>query len=284
MTRLVTESASQVTTKAVAINAIDPKALADFYQEVIGLSLIEVKADAYYLGTPDGQVLLEIYPTDERKKDYTGLYHMAFLLPSRKDLANHFKHLLQVKAPLEGASDHGYSEALYLQDPEDNGIEIYADKDQAEWDINESGAIAGIVEAMAAEEVLVLADPGDYQGMPEGTIMGHIHLHVHDIEETMNFYYDVMGLGVKFLMGKSALFMATGDYHHHLGANVWRKDIEPQADYTSQGLRESIWQGSQEDLDWVEDQLKAKGIDYDKDGSSLIFHDTAQTQIRLVLA
>ncbi|MDK6234317.1 VOC family protein [Aerococcus sanguinicola] len=284
MTRHVTESATQVTTKAVAINALDPKALADFYQETIGLSLIEAKADAYYLGTPDGQVLLEIYPTDERKKDYTGLYHMAFLLPSRKDLANNFKHLLQVKAPLEGASDHGYSEALYLQDPEDNGIEIYADKDQAEWDINESGAIAGIVEPIAAEEVLALADPGDYQGMPNGTIMGHIHLHVHDIEETMNFYYDVMGLGVKFLMGKSALFMATGDYHHHLGANVWRKGIDPQADYTSQGLRESIWQGSQEDLDWVEDQLKAKAIDYDKDGSSLIFHDPAQTQIRLVLA
>lgn len=281
--RKKTESATQITTKAVALNASEPKALARFYEESIGLTLISEENQVYHLGTPDGQVLLSIYPSQGDRKNITGLYHMAFLLPSRKDLANSFKSLLTQRIPLDGASDHGYSEALYLNDPEGNGIEIYADKDQSVWTVTDEGEIVGVTEPMGAQEVLNLADDRPYTGMPNGTIMGHIHLHVHDLKETSDFYWGIMGIGQKYVMSQSALFMASGDYHHHLGANIWRPNLAVEPANGHQGLRETIWEGSQEDLDWIKNQLEEHQVPYQNEEQALVFNDSADIQIRVQL-
>lgn len=281
--RKITESATQITTKAVALNASEPKALARFYEESIGLTLIGEENQVYYLGTPDGQVLLSIYPSHGDRKKITGLYHMAFLLPSRKDLANSFKALLNQRVSLDGASDHGYSEALYLNDPEGNGIEIYADKDQSVWTVTDEGEIVGITEPMATQEVLSLADDRPYTGMPNGTIMGHIHLHVHDLKETSDFYWGIMGIGQKYVMSQSALFMASGNYHHHLGANIWRPNLAVKPANGHQGLRETIWEGSQADLDWIKNQLEAHQVSYQNEEQALVFNDAADIQVRVQL-
>lgn len=151
-----------------------------FYTQVIGLSLIEKNQQTARLGTTE-KILLELIKVENplpltRK---TGLFHVAFLLPTRKDLGNTLIHYLQSNAPIDGASDHGYSEALYLTDPEGNGIEVYRDKPKSEWDIREDGEIVGITKEMDAEGVVAAAD-SQQSSFPTGTIVGHVHLKVAD--------------------------------------------------------------------------------------------------------
>lgn len=279
----ITQSSTTIHTTGIQLNAIKPTELANFYEVKIGLTLInkdEIEK-IYDLGTPDGTVLISIYPTTtEKTQRTTGLYHLALLLPTRGDLGGMLRHLVENKANVEGASDHGYSEALYLSDPEGNGIEIYADKDTSKWDMKENGLIGGIVEAMDAEGVLA-SQTAPFTGVPNGTTMGHIHLHVNDIETTLSFYHEVMGLGLKFIMNEAALFMATQNYHHHLGANLWNGRNIPAAQDGTQGLRNSIWSGSAEDLNSIQAKLTEMAYDFTKDGETLYFKDPAGTGIIL---
>lgn len=281
----ITQSTTTIHTQAIELNALQPKSLGDFYVKQIGLSLLQANTDQdiYQLGTSQGQHLITIYPTDIAKEAATtGLYHLALLLPSRSDLGAILRHFIEKQVPLEGASDHGYSEALYLSDPEGNGIEIYADKDESVWDKHDNGLIGGIVEPMDVEGVLA-SQTEPFKGIADGTIMGHIHLHVANVEETLEFYHQVLGLGLKFIMNEQALFMATQDYHHHLGANLWNGRNIPQAAAGSQGLRNSIWAGSLADIQAVEAKLKARNYAYTKEGNSLYFNDPAGTGIILTV-
>ena len=124
----------------------------DFYQRVLGLELLEEQDGQVALGR-DGQALVRLLATSDRQsvKSVYGLYHLALLLPSRQALADILKHLSENKVPMVGGADHGYSEAIYLEDPEGNGIELYRDKPQADWDIREDGRIIGVTEALAAQ-------------------------------------------------------------------------------------------------------------------------------------
>lgn len=271
----ITQSKTNLVTSAIQINALDSANLASYYQEVIGLTLTKEDTGYYALGTPDQHILLEIFPTSQREEvKATGLYHMAFLLPTMADLGTILMHFVKNQVPLTGASDHGYSNALYMDDPEGNGIEIYVDKDKSEWDVQEDGRIAGIVEQMDVESVVKNARPS-FDGMPNGTTMGHIHLHVGDIDSSRDFFLDVLGLGFKFPMGQ-AIFMASGDYHHHLGANLWKgSNLPAPATLDQQGLRASIWEGNQADYDYVLERLNAKNIAYENTGSQLSFKDNS---------
>lgn len=202
-----------------------------FYTQVIGLSLIEKNQQTARLGTTE-KILLELIKVENplpltRK---TGLFHVAFLLPTRKDLGNTLIHYLQSNAPIDGASDHGYSEALYLTDPEGNGIEVYRDKPKSEWDIREDGEIVGITKEMDAEGIVAAAD-SQQSSFPTGTIVGHVHLKVADLAQTETFYTQVVGLSLKNNFGNQAKFFAAGDYHHHIGSNTWMgKGVPPMAD------------------------------------------------------
>lgn len=269
----VTQSKTNIITEKVSLFAEEPKRLSEYYRWDIGLTLLGEENGTYLLGTHDGCVLLEIKQAKGRSRHKTtGLYHMALLLPTRKDLGNIFNHLLERQVPIEGASDHGYSEALYLSDPEGNGIEITVDKDFSEWEVEETGEIHGVVEPMDAEGVLASRD-NNFEGLPNGTIMGHVHLHINDLEKSLEFYHNVLGLGLKTVMGGSALFMATGDYHHHLGMNVWKGKGIPMPDYGDAGLDTVYWLGSLEDIDFIENALKARDYEYNREGDSLAFVD-----------
>lgn len=278
----LSESKTTIVTKSVQLNAKNPEQMAAFYNQAIGLTLIKQENDSYQLGTPDGNILIEIEPaSSEADQETTGLYHHALLLPTYEDLGTILRHLIVNKIPMTGASDHGYSNALYLDDPEGNGIEIYWDKPESEWDIKEDGQIAGIVEMMDAEAALEVARTS-FDGVPNGTTMGHVHLHVDELKNSLTFYTDVLGLGVKYKFGPQALFLATGQYHHHLGANVWKPGELVHAKAGASGLGHVTWEGSQEDINYIETQLKDQNYAYEKVDEGLAFKDPAGIEHRVV--
>lgn len=259
----ITQSKTNIITDSVKLNARNSSQLANFYQEYIGLTLIKEETGLYYwLGTPDQKILLEIEQTDKAlNPNTTGLYHLALLLPTYEDLGTVLRHLIISQYPITGASNHGYSNAIYLNDPEGNGIEIYWDKEKSEWDILEDGSIVGITEAMDAERALEAART-TFDGMPNGTTMGHVHLHVDELEQAKDFYTDVLGLGLKYEYGPAAIFLASGDYHHHLGVNIWKPGPLSHPEEGDPGMAFTRWTGSSADIAYIATQLKEGNYDY----------------------
>lgn len=210
-----------------------------FYQGILGFDILEQTPSSVKL-TADGKtsILSLVQPENAVPKQggTTGLYHFAILLPQRSDLADLVVHLSNQGIPL-ASSDHLVSEALYLNDIDGNGIEIYIDRSPSEWN-------------WEAEEVKMTVDPLDFddllsasgtesswQGMPEGTVMGHIHLHVSELVETEEFYVKGLGLDVVNRYGGQALFLSSGKYHHHIGVNIWNGEGAPKPAYRSVGLQ-----------------------------------------------
>ena len=206
----------------VALNVHNLDLQSQYYQQVLGLSVIHQGESMIDLGVGKS-VLVRLIKTEETLEvaGSYGLYHLAILLPSREALAQIFKHFVDHSVLLIGASDHDYSEAIYLEDTEGNGIEIYRDRLVSEWDIREDGRIIGTTEAMDAEGLYRLATPleGPYK-MPEGSRMGHVHLSVRKSEISSGFYQNVLKVQDKFSV-RSASWVASGNYHHHLAVNEW---------------------------------------------------------------
>lgn len=215
------EYESKIYLGEVALYVADLARQKDFYQRVLGLELLEEQDGQVALGR-DGQVLVRLLATSDRQsvKSAYGLYHLALLLPSLQALADILKHLSENKVPMVGGADHGYSEAIYLEDPEGNGIELYRDKPQADWDIREDGRIIGVTEALAAQEIYELGQEVQPFSIAEGTRMGHVHLSVKNSRVASHFYQKLLGLEDKFSV-PSASWLASGNYHHHLAVNEW---------------------------------------------------------------
>lgn len=206
----------------VALNVRNLELQSLFYQQVLGLQVLTENSKQIDLGV--GKTTLVRLIQTEQKGEVShsyGLYHLAIVLPSREDLGTIFRHFIDNKIPLQGASDHGYSEAIYLADTEGNGIEIYRDLPQDSWDVRPDGRIVGITEPMDAETIYALGKKADaaYQ-MPAGSRMGHIHLSVRDSSASSRFYQDILAVEDKFSV-PSAAWLASGDYHHHLAVNEW---------------------------------------------------------------
>lgn len=214
---------------ALYVNDLEKQSL--FYQHAIGLHVISEQSEYIDLGV-GSTVLVRLLPTTITKPVHLtyGLYHLAILLPNRKALGDCFKHLIDNKVPLQGASDHGYSEAIYLVDLEGNGIEIYCDKPFLQWDIREDGSIIGITEAMDATGVYALGQKVEGYKMSEGTIMGHVHLSVKDSKSSSVLYQKFLNMSDKFSV-PSASWIASGQYHHHYAVNEWGgKHLEKRED------------------------------------------------------
>lgn len=213
---------SQFELGAVALNVRNLELQSLFYQQVLGLKVLSETPNQVDLGAGD-KVLVRLLKTDQEGEvtDNYGLYHLAIVLPSREDLGTILRHFIDNRIPLQGASDHGYSEAIYLADTEGNGIEIYRDLPQADWDIREDGRIIGVTEPMDADTIYSLGQTSEngYQ-MPAGSRMGHIHLSVKESEASSRFYQEILAVEDKFSM-PSASWLASGSYHHHLAVNEW---------------------------------------------------------------
>ncbi|EGQ0562118.1 VOC family protein [Listeria monocytogenes] len=208
----------------VVLNVGHLKEMADFYQEVIGLKLLEENERMVRLGVSGSdEALLVLKKIDNAvvpEVPRIGLFHTAFLLPTRESLADVLLHLAKSGYPIDGAGDHAYSEALYLHDIEGNGIEIYADRPKAEWMHDGDVNLPMVTEQVDVDSLLQIATDEPFTGMPNGTIIGHVHLQVADADKAEQFYKEVLGMNLTTAI-PSARFFAAGDYHHHIGSNVW---------------------------------------------------------------
>ena len=212
---------SKIYLAEAVLNVKDLARQTAFYTQVIGLEILSQTATEIILGAGN-KPLVHLIETnrEEAVKSSYGLYHMAIMLPSREDLADVFKHIAELDYPFVGAADHGYSEALYLEDLEGNGIELYRDKTVTEWDIREDGRIVGVTEALSAQEIYEMGRKVEPFVIAKATRMGHIHLSVKDSQLATAFYQDVLELADKYTI-PSASWIASGDYHHHLAVNEW---------------------------------------------------------------
>ena len=220
---------SRIHLAEVVLNVKDLESQTAFYHQLLGLEILNQLEKEVLLGA-GGKPLVRLIKTDDisNPKQSYGLYHMALLLPTREDLANVFKHLLDLKIPVVGGADHGYSEAIYLEDLEGNGIELYRDKPVTVWDIREDGRIIGVTEELSAQAIYELGRDIEPFVIAEGTRMGHVHLSVKNSRESSSFYQESLGLEDKFTI-PHASWIASGDYHHHLAVNEWGgKNLAPR--------------------------------------------------------
>ncbi|MBV7506123.1 VOC family protein [Bacillus sp. sid0103] len=254
-----------------------------FYQNIMGFQVLE-KSERQAVLTTDGKTPLL---TLEQPKDVvaktgrtSGLYHFAILLPSRADLSVFLRHIIQTGYPL-GAADHYVSEALYLNDPDGNGIEVYRDRPSSEWKWNN-----GLVE-MATEELdgngIIAESDAEWTGLPVGTIMGHIHLHVADLKKAEEFYTKGLGLEVVSYYPQAA-FLSSGRYHHHIAINTWQGQGAATLPKNSVGLNwYSLVFPNQAARDKAINQLKQIGAQITKEADFFVTEDPSGNQIRLVI-
>jgi catechol 2,3-dioxygenase len=220
-----------VTAEISALTAMGPVELtvADldrslaYYREAIGLDVVEQGAGRARLGA-GGRVLLALVeePGARAVGHATGLYHFALLVPERPDLARWLAHAARDRVALTGLSDHFVSEALYLRDPDGHGIEIYRDRPREVWEGQVAERMTTV--PLDVEDLLgEIADPAaePFDGLPAGTVIGHVHLKVADVGATVRFGRDVLGFGLMAQLGPAAAFFGAGGYHHHIGANTW---------------------------------------------------------------
>lgn len=224
MTTLPFSATTPVSVARVGLNARDHEALAGFYRSLLGLKELRREGSTIALGTGERELLeingdAALRPDDPRA---AGLFHTAFLFPERADLARWIRSAGERGIRIDGASDHLVSEALYLSDPEGNGIEIYADRPRDKWP-HKDGQIE--MATIRLDFDSVMAEPGadlPWQGAPDGTVVGHVHLRVGDVEKAETWWNKAMGLDTMTHYGNAAVFLASGGYHHHVGANIWQ--------------------------------------------------------------
>lgn len=208
---------------AVHLTVSDLERSLAYYLGQIGLSVRERSSGRASLGAGDGELLVLVEePGAQPSIGHTGLYHFALLVPERVALAQWLAHAVRERVALVGLSDHYVSEALYLRDPDGHGIEIYADRPPEVWQgqVAERMTTAPLdVESLVGE----LDDPAaaEFDGLPNGTVVGHVHLKVAGIPETIAFYRDGLGFDLQATLGAQAAFLSAGGYHHHVGANTW---------------------------------------------------------------
>ncbi len=252
-----------------------------FYHEILGMDIIEHTSSFSALGVNDS-VLIYLYQTNHARVQTAGLFHFALLVPSRAALGNIFYHLIKTEYPLAGASNHDVSEAIYLQDPEGNGIEIYRDVPSNEWQFEANGNIVMGTSEMDYAAVIEANHNRPFDGMPKDTIIGHMHLSVIDLNQSIAFYNELFGLDVMTRYGSQAAFMATARYHHHLGLNTWQHQTErARLDYP--GLRKfDLNIPNEEDLQHFLETLSEKGSTQLKDEYSNIIYDPSGIGIRIM--
>lgn len=256
-----------------------------FYESHLGFAVLGRGNTDARLGvsgaTPAGALLaLEESSGAPHVSGTTGLYHFAILVPSRADLARALRRLVDTETRLQGAADHGVSEAIYLADPDGNGIEIYRDRPRAEWPIR-NGRLHMSVDPLDLEALLDESDDGS-AGLAGGTVVGHVHLHVSDLAAAGQFYVDVLGFELMQRYGPSALFVSAGGYHHHIGLNTWAGVGAPPPPPGAIGLRHFIVRlPNASALEEVRTRLLQAGTPVETIGETILTRDPSSNAILL---
>ena len=235
-----------------------------FYEQALGLQVHHRDGDRAALGAGAEDLLVLVEVTDAAPGGrHAGLYHYALLYESREELARAVVRLAQSQTLIEGASDHGVSQAIYLRDPDDNGIELYVDRPRSQWPPSRhpDERVAMYTIGLDLPELLAtIADETPHPVADPGLRMGHLHLHVGDVERGLAFYRDVLGFEVMVRL-PSAAFVSAGGYHHHLGFNVWLgSDAQPRPD-SSAGLRHwTVYLRGAGEIAAVRERIEAHGL------------------------
>jgi len=272
---------------AVGLIARDLDLLAGYYENLLGLTVIERTPKVAKLGV-GGVTLIEIEHRPNAKPDdprTAGLYHTAFLMPTRADLARWILNTAKNRVPITGASDHDVSEAIYLDDPEGNGVEVYSDRQPESWR-REGKVIFQKTDPLDIEAIVREVDPASatYPAAPGGLRVGHIHLRVGEVGQAEAFYCDVIGQEVT-RRRTGATFMSSGGYHHHVGANVWHSDGAQARDPDRAGLAWfSIEASDTAALDALTARLKAANAPTTAIPGGTETADPWGTRVRLVKA
>lgn len=274
---------------AVRLTVTDLARSRTFYERAIGLQASELDDGALALGVRGERPIIELLgdssaPVLNRRA--TGLYHLAILLPTRQDLALALARLADARSPLDGASDHLVSEALYISDPDGNGIEIYRDRPRDQWprsgDTLEMATLPLDIDDLL-DELAQAEGPQDVA--PPGTRIGHVHLQVADLGEAEAFYTGVLGFDVIVRGYPGALFVSAGGYHHHIGLNTWQSAGAPPPPPGSVGLRcfEVALPSEQESIR-VLDRIKAAGVEITPGPTGSLVRDPSGNGVLLRVA
>ncbi|MBH0163927.1 VOC family protein [Fictibacillus sp. 7GRE50] len=262
---------------SVTLKVRNLEKLVTFYTETIGLQVLTKRKSIVEL-TADGKtplIILEGNPElRARPIKSAGLYHLALLVPSRTDLANVLYHFIETNTHLQGASNHRFSEAIYLQDPENNGIEIYRDVNREDWRRDERGKLPAVSEPLDVQSLLAERDTKTWNRLPENTVMGHVHLNVLNIAEAETFYMNILGFEEQTRMGNHALFISAGGYHHHIAVNIWNgRDGQSNRDDVTGLLHYEIIVPSLLEVEKVLGALEREQVPYHIESQTILLKD-----------
>jgi catechol 2,3-dioxygenase len=258
----------------------------DYYERAVGLRQLSRADGSVALGS-GGQDLVALVeePGASPAAGYTGLYHIALLVPERLQLARWLAHAARDRVPLVGLSDHYVSEAIYLSDPDGHGLEIYWDRPREVWE----GKVAERMTTLPLDVDDLLAelpdpDGAEFEGLPEGTVVGHVHLKVGSIPETVAFYRDVLGFALMASLGSQAAFLSAGGYHHHIGANTWESAGAPAPPVGTAALRyATIILPDNEERQRILDRVTASGRSPEQDIAGPLIRDPSGNGLLLTV-
>ena len=256
-----------------------------FYENVLGMRALKRTADSACLG-PHGEdreiVHLRQLPSAKPvpRRGLLGLYHFAILLPDRASLGRFVAHLAEAGV-YAGMSDHFVSEAVYLTDPDGLGIEVYADRPRDAWRYAQR-QLHMTTNQLDVDDLVRSARDESWAGMPPGTVLGHVHLYVDDIDKAEAFYHDALGFDKVVWSYPGALFMSAGGYHHHLGTNTWARGAPPATDADARLLEWEIIVPTKNDADQAAQNVVAAGYRAKPENGEWILTDPWGTSLRLV--
>ena len=257
-----------------------------FYEGILGLGVLNRTEDTAVLGASGGAPLVELVERPGARPvprhGRLGLFHVAFLLPERAALGRFVRHLAGAGVQ-PGMSDHLVSEAVYLTDPDGLGIEVYADRPRAAWR-HEGREIAMATEPLDVRDLVQAAGDAVWTGAPAGTVVGHVHLHVGDLDRAAAFYHEALGFDKIVWSYPGALFLSAGGYHHHLGTNTWAAGAAPAGEEDARLLEWTLRVPDPAEVTRVEESLQQSGYPASRSGNSLHTADPWGTALRVTVA
>jgi catechol 2,3-dioxygenase len=271
----------------VRLTVADLERARDFYERALGLRATERNGASLALGAGGDAPLIELTgdaAAPPPPRHATGLYHLAVLMPSRRDLAVALRRLADARVPLDGASDHLVSEALYLHDPDRNGIEIYRDRPREEW-THVDGRLEMATLPLDLEDLLTELPPASDKDAtsPAGTRIGHVHLQVADLDAAEAFYSGVLGFDVTVEGYAGALFVSAGGYHHHIGLNTWQSRGAGAPPRGAIGLRSfEVALPDADEFERVLERVNKAGIEAERSGDVALLRDPSGNAVRLL--
>jgi catechol 2,3-dioxygenase len=270
---------------SVSLKVANLAASLAFYRQSLGFQLLQEIPGKADLGVGSTRLLeLVEVPGAPHREGVTGLYHFAVLLPHRRDLARLLFHLAQNEVEIQGVADHGVSESLYLADPEGNGIELYRDRHPNEWPRDPLGRLEMGTDELDVDDLMkqIKADTPPFEGLPQGTRIGHIHLQVSDLKAAESFYTTILGMDLVQRYGPSAAFLSWDGYHHHVGINTWAGVGAPPPPPDSSGLNWVALQVKPESKPAILERARAAGLmGKEQAGSSILLRDPSHNGLML---